>query len=233
MRKRLFIGVLGLAVLAALAVVLLPVTHSDAASAGSVRLRAEGSQLGITSMSAAGLPPNCANWHELWPSYCTMHHQDAYGDNGDGVISPCDNITLDGTSYHVDWVGPTYFIRVYTISDTFEVAVEPAGSHNPGNPVCETWHVVWSELPVYNPCDNVHVDGWTDHDGSGSLSNGDIVVINTVVVEIVDIGLNIITTPGQNLDIPTLSEWGILALLLVLVGIGALFIRRRYTSARA
>ena len=51
------------------------------------------------------VPNDCSTWHELWPTYCIMHHQDSYEDDGDGLISPCDYFTLDGVRYHIDWVG--------------------------------------------------------------------------------------------------------------------------------
>lgn len=66
------------------------------------------------ALAAFRIPVNCSWWHELFPRFCVRHHQAAYGDNGDGVISPCDIIVLKsifGTvKYHIRWVGPTYYL---------------------------------------------------------------------------------------------------------------------------
>ena len=45
--------------------------------------------------------PNCEIWHEIEPDFCVFWHQEDYIDNGDGVISRCDYMKLEGEWYHV------------------------------------------------------------------------------------------------------------------------------------
>ena len=56
------------------------------------------------------IPPFCATWHEISPVFCRTYHQDGFADNGDGVVSPCDFIILNGVTYHVDSAGPTVYL---------------------------------------------------------------------------------------------------------------------------
>lgn len=68
------------------------------------------------------LPPEGTKWHELAPVYCKNHRQTGpVEDNGDGVLSECDKIPIDGQMYHIKWVGPTLFL------DCGGRAVEPQG----------------------------------------------------------------------------------------------------------
>ena len=53
------------------------------------------------------MPPPGSHWRELFPNPGT-DHQDVYVDNGDGVLSACDLIKLNGLDFHITWVGPTY-----------------------------------------------------------------------------------------------------------------------------
>lgn len=129
------------------------------------------------------VPPDCSDWHELYPSFCTTHHQDAYEDDGDGLISVCDFITLSGVRYHIDWVGPTY-----VLSGPDQMWAEPTIPDPGGNPECETWHEV---APVF--CNEWHVDEWEDN-GDGVLSECDIVWIGGEEWHIDEIALNIIAT---------------------------------------
>ncbi|MBM3319887.1 MAG: hypothetical protein FJY73_04350 [Candidatus Eisenbacteria bacterium] len=139
-----------------------------------------------------GIPGDCATWHELYPNYCIPHHQDAYQDNGDGVVSVCDYIILDGIRYHIIWVGPTYF------TDDGHVW-EPVGDPS-GSPICQDWHMVY---PVY--CHVAHVDDWDDN-YDGVLGDCDHVLIDGSWVHIDRVGLDIIVVPE-----PTGTEestWG-------------------------
>lgn len=57
-------------------------------------------------------PVDGSGWHELYPVYCTGHVQTGHDDaNGNGTIEACENITLDGVLFHIDWIGPTYVLR--------------------------------------------------------------------------------------------------------------------------
>jgi hypothetical protein len=133
------------------------------------------------------IPPECSTWHELYPAYCTDHHQDGFEDNGDGELSPCDLIVLDGERLHIVWVGPTF----YLVDPTgVESIWEPVGDYpGPVNPTCQDW---LQTLPDYGFV--AHVDGWDDN-GDGVLGVCDYVVIAGRAWHIERIEVNIRTTP--------------------------------------
>jgi len=139
---------------------------------------------------------NCSTWHELWPNFCAVSHQDDFEDNGDGVLSPCDYIHLDGHRLHVDWVGPTYWLDC-------DLILEPIDPQ-PGDPVCQEWIEIW---PNYG---NLwHVDNWDDN-GDGEVGVCDFIVVSgvgmTFTCHITEVGLNIHVrddgTPTED------SSWG-------------------------
>jgi len=136
-------------------------------------------------------PADCSTWHELYPNFCLIHHQDSYTDNGDGVLSACDYIVLDGVSYHVDWVGPTYIM-----GGTYWEPIDPPG----GNPICQTWHQVHPQYCAYG-----HVDDWEDSDGTGDASVCDMVWIGGVAYHIDAVQLNIQISAGSPVE---RSTWG-------------------------
>jgi hypothetical protein len=47
------------------------------------------------------LDPICTDWHELYPEYCLEWHLSSWEDNGDGFLSPSDQI--DMTPYGLTW----------------------------------------------------------------------------------------------------------------------------------
>jgi len=63
--------------------------------------------------------PTCTYWHELYPECCVNdYHVEAWEDNGDNLLSPCDNVTLalmpTGATddYHVDEVTLTLNLTI-------------------------------------------------------------------------------------------------------------------------
>ncbi len=143
------------------------------------------------------IPPNGADWHELYPSFCVIHTQDDYGDNGDGEVSACDLITLSGVLYHVDWAGPTYFL--YNVTTGEVKFAEPTNPNPGGNHVCETWHEIAPEF-----CREWHVDEWDDN-GDGIVSQCDYVVLDGATWHIEEINLDITISPGSPTE---RSTWG-------------------------
>jgi len=116
------------------------------------------------------IPPDCSDWHELHPNFCAVHHQDAYEDDGDGEVSVCDAIIIDGTRYHIDWVGPTYYLVETSTADV--MFCEPTIPDPGDDPTCEIWHEVAPDF-----CMEHHVDGWEDN-GDQVLSPCDLVLID-------------------------------------------------------
>ncbi len=145
-----------------------------------------------------GIPPNCATWHELYPAFCVPHHQDSYDDaDGNGELSPCDNIVLNGVNYHITWVGPTYHVTCSQSPGGPPLGTAIFDSQNPnpeGNPLCEIWHEVWPEF-----CREIHIDSWIDN-GNGYLDECDYVDTNTpegpIYYHIDKITCDIIVEPG-------------------------------------
>ena len=142
-------------VLTAFAIVLL---LAGTASAQRIHLDLEGDNDFIQSLKSAespfGIPPNCSTWHELSPVHCNLHHQSEYFDtDGDGALSPCDGIQLNGDWYHIEWVGWTVFC-----SDG-SWTLEPADI-DPIDPTITSWFEV---APHYG---KIHkLESWTRADG--------------------------------------------------------------------
>ena len=115
--------------------------------------------------------PMNTEWHELYPEYCQKWNLTSWEDNGDGILSPSDQIDMInvGTEevrwYHVDRI--TYTLMLSNPEDpSNQMAVEFKGPPDVdpiSNPVCTYWHEVW---PIYS---NVyHIIGWVDN-GDGIL----------------------------------------------------------------
>ncbi|MFH1680959.1 MAG: hypothetical protein ABIH26_09985 [Candidatus Eisenbacteria bacterium] len=149
--------------------------------------------------TAQGVPPDCSTWHEIYPAYCTPHHQDEYIDNGDGDVSPCDYIVLDGVRWHVVWAGPTYWLDCAT----GQSALEPSGPSPGGDPTCETWHTIY---PPEQSCQESHVDSWDDN-GDDVLSPCDYVAVNGQICHTADIRLNITVVPADSTSTEE-GTWG-------------------------
>jgi hypothetical protein len=142
------------------------------------------------------IPPDGSPWHELFPNFCIIHNQDAYGDNGDGVVSVCDMITLDGVPYHITWTGPTY----YLYGDAGPAFYEPTGEPG-GSPVGQIWHEV-----APNFCTEHQVTDWEDADGDGEVSQCDTIVFaDGTAWHVEEIRLDITATPGSPVED---STWG-------------------------
>ncbi len=141
--------------------------------------------VGGPEKTTAPIPPDCSTWHEIYPNYCAPSHQDGYEDNGDGEVSPCDYIYLDGECWHIVWVGPTYWISC----ETFQSALEPTDPGTPGNPTCQVWHEVYP-----NFCQPRHIENWEDN-GDGVVGVCDYIWIGGLRCHIDDVRLNITIVP--------------------------------------
>lgn len=157
-------------------------------------------QTGITYLELTddlreGITPDCSTWHELYPQYCIDHHQTSYEDNGDGEMSVCDYIYLDGERYHIEWVGPTY-----TLDDLGYY--EPLEWWEPGSPICQEWIEIYPEHGTIH-----HVTGWEDGDGSGDVSVCDMIVFEDGSAwHVGEISLNIRVVPDGSAT--ATGTWG-------------------------
>jgi len=77
-------------------------------------LDCQGEGSALHSEDPTGGDPTCETWHEIYPNWCTSHHVDGWGDNGDSLLSPCDIVSLDGQECHIVDIG-------------LDIIVEPGG----------------------------------------------------------------------------------------------------------
>ncbi|MFH1501788.1 MAG: hypothetical protein ABIG03_01945 [Candidatus Eisenbacteria bacterium] len=126
------------------------------------------------------IPPDGSQWHELYPAFCTPRIQNSYEDNGDGVVSACDVIVIDGIRNHVDWAGPTYYIAHAQVGERW---LEP----EPGIP--DMYHEV---APVF--CTTWEVLDWDDVDQDTEISFCDMLLLSDGWWHVEDVRLDITVT---------------------------------------
>jgi general secretion pathway protein D len=110
--------------------------------------------------------PVCTDWHALYPpeEYCNWYHIDAWEDNDDGLLSPCDQIKMtlqpDGPTeeYHVENV--TLTLKVDSKYIELEIGDAPVEDALVcmANPLYTLWHEVYPEF-----CGRYELTGWEDN----------------------------------------------------------------------
>jgi hypothetical protein len=140
-------------------------------------LHAEGGWMNITD-------PVGTQWHELYPLFCREYHLSSWEDNGDGILSRCDQIDMyekpDGEVrwYHVENVTITLLVTPVENHMVDENGFPPLESHPQGagksmyieleggynasvltNPVGTQWHEIYP-----NFCTQYHLSSWNDTD---------------------------------------------------------------------
>jgi hypothetical protein len=138
----------------------------------------------VSIPTAVDWPIECTVWHEIYPTYCATAHQTGHMDNGDGILSACDWIELDGMAWHVQWVGPTYYLDC-DLDNQEDSAFEPL-EFQPGSPVCQEWVQVW---PTYGEI--FHVDDWIDGNDNGEVDFCDTIIIGGQECHVHEVFLNI------------------------------------------
>jgi hypothetical protein len=172
-----------------------------------------------TSQTGPPIPPDGSSWHWLWPAsqHCLVEPQNGYedGDNS-GDMSPCDRIVIGDISYHIQWVGPTYFMTCFPPDGSPPVpdfTAEP-NTQDPANesPVGEIWHWIW---PPEIYCEEFVVDSWEDANGDGRFNECDQINVfeqgpglPPTYYHIDRIGLDIIV--GDPVDQANESTWGMI-----------------------
>lgn len=123
--------------------------------------------------------PVGTQWHELYPNYCQGPYTiTGWKDNGDGVLSPCDTLSMDnpggGSSCHhvVDVTITLELTRLLPpdVAPHFWDWNYTAGGIPLVEPVCTWWNEIYPEFGR-----EFHIAGWTDN-GSGLLDSCDLVV---------------------------------------------------------
>jgi hypothetical protein len=163
--------------------------------------------------------PIGTQWHELYPLFCRHYHLSSWEDNGDGVLSPSDQIDMyekpDGEVrwYHVDEVTITLFLtpsRNVLVENGLDSPQSPLqGARQPmyieleggydasvlTAPNCTQWHEVY---PVF--CKRYHLSDWIDDNGSLKLDPCDYIILTDKQTEeptawhVEDVAIDIVVT---------------------------------------
>ena len=192
-RLRSHSGLLVVGVSALLGVLLLPI--HQVAQANPIAIVTFDIDTAIVPGQGWAIPPDGSNWHELFPNFCSTHHQVRYLDNDrNGLVSVGDNIVEEGGSdcWQIGSVSTTYFFS--PTAGGGQYAAEPSGT-NPGpSPVCDTWHIIYADGPPFSPCQSVHIEGWNDINQNGVLDVCDNIQILGVWYHIDRIGCDVTVT---------------------------------------
>jgi len=126
--------------------------------------------------------PICTFWHELYPEYCLEWHLTSWLDNGDGLLSACDQIDMtyeetgEVTWYHVDRITWTLLLsNPDNPEDTMAIEFKGPPEVDPiWEPVCTYWHEVYPNYcnvyhivdmfppePPLEPCKNILLENLT------------------------------------------------------------------------
>lgn len=121
------------------------------------------------------------DWHELYPTHSNEYLLSGWQDNGDGVLSPCDNILLTNKHtaqqrwYHIDDATITLFLAKKP--DLLETRYIELAQGYAGIELAKTQPLlkIWREIyPTFGR--EYQVQGWVDN-GNGVLSEGDEITI--------------------------------------------------------
>jgi len=132
--------------------------------------------------------PVCTSWHELYPEYSQSWHLTDWEDHGDGLLSPCDQISMTNINtekvewYHVDRI--TYTLNLSSMEEpSLRMFVEFKGPPEVDpilNPVCTFWHEVYPNYSnVYHiinasgplePCTTISLEQWINGTSTGNIT---------------------------------------------------------------
>jgi len=148
------------------------------------------------------MDPVCTYWHELHPTYGNRYHIIGWEDNGDTLLSPCDNVNMTlqpagaTNEYHVDNVTLTLLVSSIDIpgltmyieymgpfENIYEIKTDPLRSF---------WHEVY---PVFDP--HFELTGWNDN-CNGVLSKCDIINLTSIDItswHIEEVAIDITVSP--------------------------------------
>jgi hypothetical protein len=194
--------------------------------------------IGSIFVNEAILPPvECDTLHEIWPEYSRRYHLSSWVDNGDNYLSCCDIIDLTEWWHviSVDSLGTGLWLEMEDRDGQGANRIlKFSGSAFPDsfyyvrqNPVSTWWH---EEEPDY--CNWWHIASWIDN-GNGVLDSCDIIDFVTYWhVEDVAIDIEVLSIPDPT--VPTMTQWGLIVLVLLLIA-SAVFIglKRRKAAVPA
>jgi len=181
------------------------------------------------------------NWHSIYPpaTWCHEWHVIDERDNGTYGLNPSDKLKIehvpDGSWIwvHVEEVTKTLILTLES-NPLDTMYVEYTGGYdslvNPAtdpdyHPVSTWWHEIVPEF-----CTFYHLTSWMD-DGNGELSFCDYIeltdtlnVVSSWHVE--DVATDILVQSIPDPTVPTLTQWGVIILVLLILG-SAIFIMLR------
>jgi len=133
---------------------------------------------GYETMNETLINPVGAQWHEAYPNWCTSYNLSAWVDNGDDVLSFCDQIWLvnkltgEEAEYHVKEVATDIIVEptppLPPPSPCPKLHYEE-GLLPPGDPVCTQWLELWPDYDNY-----YHLSSWHDGQELGEPGHGDL-----------------------------------------------------------
>jgi hypothetical protein len=176
-----------------------------------------------------------STWHSLYPHQVYCHYWDVIDqyDNGIPGLNPSDWLKL---RHHT--MGNSVWVHVEEVTLTLKLArtippfdtmyVEYTGGYDSleypiMNPVSTWWHEIW---PVY--CPYFHLDAI---DPGPPLQTCRNITLGGIVWHVEDVAIDILVLSGPVPRTPTMTQWGVIVLVALIVG-SAVFImlrRRRAT----
>jgi hypothetical protein len=194
--------------------------------------------------------PESTQWHELYPNYCVRWHLDDWIDNGTGKLDVCDYIKMyrkpnpaDTTWYHIDGITKTIFVRKKP-DFVDSLYMEYIGTHGPAppkgmtqdtlitDPVGTWWHEIWP-----NFCQVYRCDSWDDN-GNGYLDPSDQIDLTRIIppganedYHVERVATDIILKKRSPFPTPSMTEWGLIVLFVLLISSGVFIALRRRKRA--
>jgi hypothetical protein len=168
-------------------------------------------------------------WHSIYPSNVFCHNWQVVDerDNGTAGLNRSDKLKLNHVAtsktiwVHVEEVTLTLILD--RVADPFDTMyVEFSGGVDSidyaiANPVSTWWHEVWPEWCVW-----WHIDVAT----TPPLACCTIIEVNGIEYHITDMAIDILVQSIPDPTVPTLTQWGVVILVLLILG-SAIFIMLR------
>jgi hypothetical protein len=141
------------------------------------------------------VPPDGSNWHELFPNFCSTHHQLRYDDNDhNGLVSVGDNIVEEGGSdcWQIGRVMTTYYFSGMSMGGSY--IAEPSTTSPGSSPICDQWRIIQSDGPDFARDQIVHVQDWYDANHNGQFDVCDPILLNGQWYHVDRIGCGVTVT---------------------------------------
>ena len=182
----------------------------------------------------------CTYWHGIYPPwlYCTIWHCVAVLNYGGPNLDPGDKLRIEYVEGHDSvWVlveEVTITLKLVREVEPFDsMYVEYGGGYDSlylvdpiHNPVCTWWHEVWPNWCVWWHIDQIIPEP--------PIQTCKVIIINGEPWHVVDVATDILVQSIGDPTVPTMTQWGVIILVVLIVG-SAVFImvRRRKATVPA